>query len=339
MKLTATNLEMAISCLVRGKIEQEGEFTVPAKLFSDFISLLPGDQVDLHVVGDTLHVRSGSHTTKISGLPASDFPLVPPVRDGVSFTLSAQALRQVLSRVLFAVATNESRPELTGVYASFNDPVDGAGKAVFAATDSYRLSEALIDCHGSSEVRTAIIPARALSEFARILSVFKDDVEVPETVEVVLSDNQIVLRYGSVELTSRTIEGTYPNYRQIIPNRHETEARIQTDALARAMKAASLFARTGLFDVSLELDTEAKQLRVTGADAARGENTSTSEAVIVGTNNRVALNYRYLLDGLTALGEEEARFRMIDANNPCVLLPPESSTGTKFLYIVMPIKQ
>lgn len=339
LKFTATNLEMAISCLVRGKIEQEGEFTVPAKLFSDFVSLLPPDQVDLEVEAETLHIRSGSHKTKISGLPASEFPLVPPVSEGFTYRVSAQTLKAALSRILFAVATNESRPELTGVYASFNDPAEGAGKMILAATDTFRLSEVVTGCSGSAEARAAIIPARALAEFSRILSVFKDDVEVPEFLEVLLSDNQVVLRYGSVELTSRTIEGTYPNYRQIIPNRHETEACLPTEALVRAMKTASLFARTGLFDVLVELDADGKQLRVTGSDAARGENTSSSDAVVVGSNNRVSLNYRYLLDGLTATGEEEVRFQMINASNPCVLLPASSSTDTKFVYIVMPINQ
>lgn len=339
LKLTATNLEMAISCLVRGKIEQEGEFTVPAKLFSDFVSLLPSGQVDLEVVAETLHVRSGSHKTKITGLPASEFPLIPPMNGGVIYRVAAQILKAALLRVLFAVATNESRPELTGIYTSFNEPAEGIGKVIFAATDTFRLSEVVAGCSGSTESHAAIIPARALAEFSRILSVFKDDVEVPEFVEILFSDNQVMLRYGSVELTSRTIEGTYPNYRQIIPNRHETEACLPTEALVRAMKAASLFARTGLYDVLIELDADGKQLRVTGSDAARGENTSASDAIIVGSNNRVAINYRYLLDGLTAVGEEEARFQMIDANNPCVLLPASSSTGSKFVYIVMPINQ
>ncbi len=337
LKLTATNLEMAISCLVRGKIEEPGEFTVPAKLFSDFVALLPDGPVDLEVKGETLYVKCGGHATKVSGLSASEFPLVPIVQDGVSYSLTAGALRRALSCVLFAVATNESRPELTGVNIQFNGEAEGAGKAIFAATDSYRLAEVVIVCAGSHEPRSVIVPARALAEVSRILSVFRDDVEVPENVEFVLAENQIVVRYGSVELTSRTIEGTYPNYRQIIPNRFETQARLDSDALARAMKAASLFARTGLYDVQVELDPASKQVRITGTDAVRGENMSVCDADLTGGANRVTLNYRYVLDGLQALNESEALFQMIDANNPCLLLPATSSTE-KFLYVVMPIK-
>lgn len=339
LKLTATNLEMAISCLVRGKIEQEGEFTVPSKLFFDFVSLLPEGPVDLEVKGDTLHIKCGSHSTRVSGLSASEFPLVPGVTGGVEFSVVADGLRKALTRVLFAAATNESRPELAGVNIQFNEPTEGAGKVILAATDSYRLSEAVIACKGSAEFRSAIVPSRALAEVGRILSVFKDGVEIPDSIEFVLTENQVVVRYGSVELTSRTIEGTYPNYRQIIPNRFETQARVQTDSLARAIKAASLFARTGLFDVQMEIDPTNKWLRVTGTDAARGENSSTCDVDLTGTANRVTLNYRYVLDGLMAMDTPETLFQMIDADNPCVLVPGGAdSTTDRFVYIVMPIK-
>ena len=337
--MTATNLEMAISCLVRGKVEEEGEFTVPVKLFSDFVSLLPEGQVDMEVKDEALHIKCGSHSTRVAGLSASEFPLVPSVEGGFLYTVPSSNMSHTLSRVLFAAANNQSRPELTGVNVQFNEINEGAGKVVFAATDSYRLSEVVSHCGGSTEIRSAIVPSRALAEIGRVLSVFKDDVEVPGAVEFVLTENQVVFRFGSVELTSRTIDGVYPNYRQIIPTRLETQARLQTDDLARSIKAASLFARTGLFDVLVDLDTTNKYLRVTGTDAARGENSSTCEADLTGPSNHVTLNYRYLLDGLSAMDAQETLFQMIDANNPCVLTPAVTDPTTdKFIYIVMPIK-
>lgn len=337
LKLTATNLEIASSCSVRGKIEIEGEFTVPAKLLFDYVSLLPSEQVDLCVTGQILEIHCGNHTTKMNGLPASEFPLIPPVAAGASYRLSAEPLREAIQQVLFAVAANEARPELSGVCINFHGAATGPGKATMAATDSYRLAERVIDVSGASEPRTVIIPARTFSEIGRIISVSKDDVETPETVELVLADSQMMVRIGSIELTSRTIDGHYPDYRQIIPTVFKTEAKVETAALGRAVKTASLFSRTGLFDVHLDFSAAEQTITVRGADTARGENVVTTPAEITGLDNAVTVNYRYLLDGLSALGEPEVMVRLIDPMNPCVLTPHGGKNG--YLYIVMPIKQ
>lgn len=337
LKLTATNLEIASSAQVRGKVDCEGEFTVPAKLFFDYVSLLPSQQVDLEAAGQTLQVKAGNHATKMHGLPASEFPLVPPVNGGVGLRLDAETLRQAIAQVLFAVATNEARPELSGVCLRINDPAVGAGKLALAATDSYRLAERVIDLTGTTEERTVIVPARALAEVGRIISVAKDDVEKPEAVEVVLSENQMVVRVGSTELMSRVIEGRYPDYRQIIPTSFTTEAKISPEVLARAVKTASLFSRTGLYDVHLAFSPKEGTITVRGADTARGENVVTAPAEMKGEENAVVVNYRYLLDGLSAANDTEVLVRLIDSINPCVVSPVNPKAG--YLYLVMPIKQ
>ena len=339
MKLTATNLEIASSCLVRGKIEEEGEFTVPAKLFFDYVSLLPSEPVDLEVVDRVLHIHSGTYSTKMNGLPASEFPLIPPVAGGVNYRLPAEPLRAAISQVLFAVAANEARPELSGVCVRFQDPATGVGKAALAATDSYRLAERMVEVTGPAEPRTVIIPARTMSEIGRIISVSKDDVETPENVEFVSADNQLLVRIGSIELTSRTIDGRYPDYRQIIPTQFKTEVRVDVSSLSKAVKTASLFSRTGLFDVHLVFSASEKTITVKGADTARGENVVTIPAEVKGEDNAVTVNYRYLLDGLAASGEPIVDLRLIDAMNPCLVTPHSESSKIDYLYIVMPIKQ
>lgn len=339
LKLTATNLEIASSCLVRGKIDQEGEFTVPAKLFFDYVSLLPSEQVDLELDGTSLKVKCGGYTTKLNGLSASEFPLIPAVSDGKTYKFNAEELREAIGQVLFSVATNEARPELSGVSIRFHDPAVGAGKATLAATDSYRLAERVIDLSGSGELGAVIVPARTLAEVSRILSVAKDDVEVPETIDMTITDNQLVARYGSIELISRVIDGKYPDYRQIIPTAFKTEATFDVNALVKAIKTASLFSRTGLFDVSLQFSPKEKTITARGADTARGENVAACPAEMTGNENTVTVNYRYLLDGLAALGEAEAKLELIDAGNPCVLVPKKESGKTHYQYIVMPIKQ
>lgn len=337
IRFTATNLEIAVSCTVRGKVDAGGEFTVPSKLFFDYVSLLPNETVTVEGSGTSLSVSCAGNKTRMNGLPASEFPLVPEVSTSRSYRIPVIGLRAALSQVLFAVATNESRPELAGVCARFT--ADGtASTLTLAATDSYRLAEAVVGLPAGSvqEEFQAILPSRTLSEVNRILSVFKDEVDSPSDITLRLSDNQAVFHFGSVELVSRLIEGNYPDYRQIIPKSFQTQVVLDRDDFMKAVKTASLFSRTGLFDVTLEFDAPAKRLRVKATDAARGENVAECEAAIEGTDNKVTVNFRYLLDGLSACGSDQVAFKMIDGGNPCLLTPKE---GNGYLYIVMPIKQ
>ncbi|MFH1315067.1 MAG: DNA polymerase III subunit beta [Candidatus Uhrbacteria bacterium] len=338
LKLTTTNLETATTCLVRGKIVQEGEFTVPSKLFFDYVGLLPNENVSLEIEGDTLLVECGGNKTKIKGMSASEFPLVPPVLGERTYQLPAEAFRMALSRVLFAVASNESRPELAGVSMRFHNPNAGKGKLTLASTDSYRLAEStiIISPESNDEVFDVIIPARALAEVSRTLSIFKDGVETPEFVKIQLSSNQVVFTFGTVELTSRTIEGEYPDYVQIIPKNFQSEAIINRTELIKAVKTASLFSRTGLFDVTLKVVPNDKKIIVTAVDTTRGENTAVCDADATGNENTITVNYRYFLDGLNAITTDQVVFQSIDGSNPCLITPKEMPG---YQYIVMPIKQ
>jgi len=338
IKFTTTNLEMAVHCSVRGKVEESGSCTIPSKLFSDYVSLLPNENINMLNEGDVLQVSCGSHKTKINGLSATEFPLVPVVDKGMTLNIPVENLRKALSQVLMSVATNESRPELTGVSVNF-EPTEG-NQLTLAATDSYRLSEKSVLLEGETpkENLKVIIPSKTLAELNRILSVFKDVVESPSAVKMTFSDSQIIFSYGTVELISRLIEGTYPDYQQIIPKDFQTKAIIDRDDFIKAVKAASLFSRQGLFDVTLELNSENGKMSVKAVDATTGENTVECQAEISGQNNLVTVNYRYLLDGLNAMGSEKVIFEMIDAANPC-LITSQSESSQGFLYIVMPIRQ
>lgn len=339
IRLTTTNLEIAVSCLVRGKIEQGGEFTIPSKLFFDYVSLLPNEKIDLEMADETLSIHCGNYMTKIKGIPSSDFPLIPSVSADRSFTIKAESLRSALSQILFSVATNESRPELTGVSMHFENQGAGKGKLVLAATDSYRLAEAHItlpEAPGEAPV-SVIVPSRTLIELSRVLSVYKDEIDAPEAVTMSLSENQIVFAYGSTELISRTIEGNYPDYQQIIPKNFKTEAVIDREDMINAVKTASLFSKTGLFDVTLRFAPSPGALTVTAVDATRGENTASCAVDLTGESNEVTVNYRYVLDGLNAIRSDKVLFQMIDAANPCLVRPNDKDAG--YLYVVMPIRQ
>jgi len=338
IRLTSTNLEMAVVCQLRGKVEEDGEFTVPSKLFFDYVNLLPNERIDLEKEGTVLHISCKGNETRMNGMDATEFPLVPPVVGDRVFRLDIDELRLALLQVLFAVATSEARPELAGVSFSFHDPAYGKQTLTLAATDSYRLAERMLTLdagEGTLPVKT-IIPAQTLSELSRILGLFRDAVDAPQTVEIRLSDVQVVFRVGSVELTSRTIEGTYPDYQQIIPGVFKTTAVLNREALVQAVKTASLFSRTGLYDVALHIDPVSGAVRVVSNDAGRGENTAECAGVIEGEPNTITVNFRYLLDGLGAMKSDEIFFGLNDGTNPALLKPTE---GSGYLYLIMPIKQ
>lgn len=335
LRLSTTNLEMAVSAQVRGRVEVQGEYTVPAKLLQDYVSLLPSGKVELVVADDILEVKVDGSSTTIKGMPSSEFPLIPKlVKDG-GYHLKADLLRAAIGQVAFAVSGSESRPELSGVACYFHGQSQGA--LVMAATDSYRLSERVIQLEGSgiSEESKCIVPARAMQEAARILSSYKDDVGMPELVEWSVTDSQMVMTYGNVELISRLIEASFPDYRQLIPVQFKTTITLARSEMQKAIRAASLFSRQGLFDIHF-VAKPGEGLEISSADTGTGAHKTLLKAEIGGDANKVILNFKYISDGLSAMGTDKVSIRMIDAMNPVVVTPVDQE-GMR--YIVMPIRQ
>lgn len=337
LKLSTTNLEMAVSAIVRGRIEQEGAWTVPAKLFQDYISLLSPGKIELSLENDALEIKADGKTTKMKGLPASEFPFIPKLATEGGYSLDAAVLREAIGQVAFAVSASESRPELAGAACFFQGEVSGHDRCVFAATDSYRLSERVLALEKGSTGGAAkcIVPARAINEVGRLLGAYKDEVGVPERAEWLMADSQFVVSYGNVELVSRLIDGSFPDYRQIIPTQFRTTAAVSRQEVAKAIRAAALFSRQGLYDVHMEIRSGA--LVLTSADSGTGTHTAELAAEVTGEPNKVLLNYKYVMDGLNAMGTDRVIFHVIDAMNPVVIKPADANNG--FQYIVMPIRQ
>ncbi len=333
IKLVSTNLEIGISCVVRGKVDQEGSFTVDAKILADYINLLPNQKIDIGLNNNSLTITCDSYNTKVKGQSAEDFPLIPVVERGNFCKVPVHQFRKALNQVVFAVSTNETRVELTGVLFNLNNK-----ELVLAATDSYRLAEKKIGVKESTiESASVIVPAKTIQEVVRIISGTKDDVAgETEDVEVYIYENQILFVYGSTEVVSRLIEGQYPDYRQIIPGQAKTKAVIEQQQIMRAVKASSLFAKTGINDINLDFPKNKGGLVVSSASGQTGENIVEVPGKIEGEDNFVVVNYRYLLDGLNTIGGDEVVFEVVDGNTPCLLRPADSSD---YLYIVMPIKQ
>lgn len=336
--LSSTNLEIGVSCVIRGKVEKEGDFTVQSKLLADYINLLPRDRVDLDVIesDNLLRVACKNNSTKIKGQPSVDFPLIPRIEKKNPYILNSQILKQAISQVIFSVSVSETRPEINGVLFNFN-----GDKLILAATDSYRLAEKTVDLgkKSSSVPQKIIIPTRTLQELQRILGSFKDPAAISdiEEVEIYLAENQIMFVLGNIELISRLVEGQYPDYQQIIPAQFNTKATLDTAEFIKATKTTSLFTRSGIYDVSLEILSAQKEVVVSSANNQLGENFSRLGGDVSGEDNKIVVNYRYLLDGLQNVGEDQVLVEVIDGGNPCVIKPAKKLKD--YLYIIMPIKQ
>ncbi len=326
IQLLATNLETGITRHIRGKVEQEGSFTIPARVFSEYISLLGQENVTIEQEGNILHIRCAKTTTKLHGLPAEDFPVIPQVEKKDGYTCSAQELREAISQVIFAAAYDDARPEISGVLFRFAQKT-----LTLVATDSYRLAEKKITLSGGKNTEvSAIIPVRTLQELLRALS------DGAEEVSVYLTENQILFSYQETELVSRLVDGQYPDYQQIIPTTHTTRLTALIKEFLQAAKATSLFSRPGINDVTLALDPKGKRVILEAANAQLGENKQEITAEIEGTENTIVFNSRYLLDGITNLGGDDLVFEMTNNASPGVLRPKKDSG---YLYIIMPIKQ
>jgi len=335
IKLITTNLEIGITSYVRGKIEKEGKTTVDSKIISDYISLLPNKKIEIELSSDNLKIKSENYKTKLKYQDAEEYPLIPKVDSENYYKVNTEEFRKALSQVVFAVSTNENRLELSGVYFGLE-----SNKIILAATDSYRLAEKEIKAkkEGGEENKKIIIPAKTLQEIIRILSSIKENSENKDTNEMLIyfSDNQVLFKIGATELVSRLIEGQYPDYKQIIPGNSKTTAIINKNELIKAVKASALFSKTGINDVSLDFPGGKNQTVLTAESGQTGESVVEINSSVVGDDNGVVVNYRYLLDGLNSIDSENIKIEMIDNNTPCILKPEKDDDQ---IYIIMPIKQ
>ncbi|MDP2737043.1 MAG: DNA polymerase III subunit beta [bacterium] len=334
IRLVATNLEVGVISTVRGKIEREGSFTVSSKIISDCINLLPNKKIGLEQKANDLLVDCENYQAKVKGQSAEEFPLIPEVDKKNYFSAGAEEVKRAISQVIFATALSETRLELSGVLFVFSD-----GNLTMAATDSYRLAEKKIKIKSNNgEEKKIIVPAKTLQELLRVLSVNLDD-EVEEKnseIKFYISENQILFTYGSTELVSRLIEGQYPDYQQIIPTNSKTKISIDRQELIRAVKMASLFSKAGINDVNLDFPLGKNQVVISSVSGQTGENITNLEAKVLGNENSMVVNYRYLLEGLSNIEKETVKIEVIDSNTPCVIRPEQDES---YLYIIMPIKQ
>lgn len=337
IKLITTDLEIGVVHTIRGKVETEDSFTVNSKMISDYVNLLPNKKVEIEKQEDNLKITCENYNTKIKGQPADDYPLIPQVEKQNKFSVKINDLKKALNQVSFAVASSDSRVELSGVLFSFDSQ-----KLVLAATDSYRLTEKEIPVRAESppeEEKKIIVPSKTIQELLRILSGLKENGEIDhdkEEIDFYISDNQILFTTQSTEVVSRLIEGQYPDYKQIIPESTNTAVTINKSELIRAVKTSSLFSKSGVNDVNLDFPEGKGQVVVSSTSGQTGENIVEIDAKTSGKDNSIVVNYQYLLDGLKAIEDEEVKIEVVDNNTPCIVRPAQEES---YIYIIMPIKQ
>ena len=236
LQFSATNLEIAIRFSIDADVRNEGSITVPAKLISSYVNLLDDDKVEVRLdEGLTLALKTKSSETKIKGIAAEEFPLIPTVEKEHSFTLPAQVLAEAMGQTVFSAAVNTTRPVLSGVFFKVDKDT-----LKLVATDSYRLAEKIIKLTPKAEKEIeCIVPARTLLELEKVLMGNFSK----EGVEVNISKNQILFKVGDFELTSRLIEGKFPDYEKIVPKATRTKLTAHSAKLNMATKRVNLFAR------------------------------------------------------------------------------------------------
>ena len=335
IELISTNLEIGIIYQLRGKIEEEGEFTVDSKIITEYINLLPEENILLTTDNnETLQIECLNYQTKIRGESAQEFPLIPNVNQNNYYYCQAEDLRQALNSVIFAASINDNRVELSGVLFNFED-----NELTLAATDSYRLAEKKLSIKAKDDFikQRIIVPARTIQELLRILSGYSSEgleTGINEGIKIAVSDNQILFSVDSVELVSRLISGQYPDYKQIIPDKNQTLVKVKRSELLRAVKATAIFSKVGINDINLELLSG--KIIISASSGQTGESRVEVAADVSGSDNEIAMNYRYLVDGLNNLNGEEASIGINSSNTPCLLT---NNTDTSYCYVVMPIKQ
>ncbi len=332
LKLAATNLEMAITCWIGAKVEEEGAITVPARLLTEFINSLPNDKVDINLPSQTktLELKCARFEARISGVDAKDFPPIPKIEEGIATKVEVEALRQGITQVVFAAATEESRPVLTGVDAEFDGDL-----LTLAAADGFRLAVYKLPLATPVAQKTrVIIPARTLAELNRLIT------DQEEAVEITVNPNksQALFRLKDIELVSQLVQGTFPNYAQLIPQSYNTRVVVDVAAFLRAAKTASIFARDGSGIVRLVItpgeELTPGKITIAARSEEIGDDVGEIDAVVEGEEAKIAFNGKYLIDVLGVLRESQVALETTNPSSPGVIRPVGVDN---YIHVVMPM--
>jgi DNA polymerase-3 subunit beta len=333
LKLSATDLEVGITCWIGAKVEETGATTVPSRTLIDLVSALPPGQVDLELIvrTQTLNLRAARSEANIKGIDAQEFPIVAlPEEEAKGIPVEPDVLRSAIEQVAFAAATDESRPILTGVLAQFDNQ-----ELTLAAADGFRLSVRTVTLPDAvSDPFSIIIPANALTELRRV----SGDEEEPIAIHVTPERNQAIFALTDVVLVSQLIDGNFPDYRQIIPRERHTHTVLDTAPFLKACKMAQIFARdaANISRIQVEPGSELEpgRVRVSATAAETGEDVSELDASVEGEGIEIAFNVKYLIDVLSVTGVPQVSLDTTSSSSPGVIRPVGDDD---FTHVIMPM--
>ncbi len=325
LKLSATDLEVGVSCWIGAKVEEEGATTVPARTLSDLVDALPHERIDLSLAArtQTLNLRCGRFENNIRGLDPAEFPLLPGLDQASVMRAAADLLKTAINQVVFAAATDDKRPILAGVLADFsNDAQSGQGKVTLAAADGFRLAVRTMPLvEPVPKPVSVIVPAKALALLGRT----SNGQQAPVAVHVTPSKSQVVFHLDSVDLAAQLIDGAFPQWQQIVPARKEVRVVAKSSEVLKACKAASVFARDSSNIVRLTVtpgsDIEPGHVTVQATSAEAGDNVGQLDALVEGGAIQIGLNVNYVMDAVSATCTEQVALEMTTPSSPVVFRP------------------
>lgn len=326
LHFSTTNLEVAIQFFIPADVKTEGAITIPAKLLSSYVNLLRNETLEIELKeGNTLEITSPTSHTKIKGISADEFPVIPNVEKENTFKIPTRILEKAITQTVFAASTNTSRPVLSGVLFNVSN---GILKVV--ATDSYRLAEKTITLEEKTDLDIeCIVPAKTVMELGKLLARVEE-----KEVEVSISKNQVLFVAGDIRLMSRLIEGKFPPYEKVVPKETKTKMEILDDALANVVRRVSLFARENNNSIKLSATSDGK-LTVSTDETRIGEEKAELDIKMEGEDNKITLNAQYLLDVLNYIQSDNIHLEIDDKLSPAVVRPAKEKD---YVYIIMPLK-
>lgn len=322
--VAATNLELAATTNVGAKVLSQGEITVPAKLISEFVANLPKDSIELKVKNHKLQIHCAGYTSTINGISAEDFPELPTIdeKTSVHFTIARDDFKQAVSQTALACSSDVTRPVLTGLFWHTHD-----NSLYIVGTDGYRLAERQLFETKSDLV--AIVPVSTIQEVQRVISDSSDE------IDVLFDESQVRFRVDDTEITSRLIDGKYPDYRQLIPQSTDTNLSVATDELSRTAKIARLFSRDSGGSITMTVDDDTGSLSINSVASDIGDNTAVLGVKANGSGS-VSLNSRYLSDALSVIDDQQLTIGFSGKLAPIVIRA--DSKLTNYTHIIMPLK-
>lgn len=323
VSLSTTNLDMAIVDFLPIKPEEEGKITVPARLLAEFVGNLPrNEEIEIKNKGTKVTVSAGKYQSVMNGVDAEDFPTLPEINEkkAVKFVVGVDEFKSGINQIIIASSNDMTRPALTGVY--FNS---FGGDLYIAATDGYRLAEKKLIKKIKSEV-AVIVPTVSLQEVMRSIH---DDVE---EIEILFDETLVTFRLGEIEITSTLIDGSFPDYRTLIPKDNEIVLELKKEEVVRITKLAALFAKE--VGGSIVCETKKGVFSIASVANEFGENSSEIETEVE-NSGKVTLNSKFLIDALNAIDEEEVKIEFSNKLTPVVV---ENKKNKDYVHIIMPLK-